>query len=437
MKILILDDEVVSRTKLTLIMDNFGECDAVDNGKDAIALFRTAHHKSEPFDLIMLDINLPEMNGIEVLSEIRKIEQDLQIAGEDRAKILMATSYRDKERIIASVQSGCNDYIGKPFDIDIIRSKLAKLGICEPVEPDQSEDIKAAPPPAADQVIESISGVIDRNKVNLPTLPKIRTKFREMIARGAVSQQLAGLLKRDMAISTEIIRSSNSVYYRGFIANKSLEQAISRLGIAATQQLVDECSGREYFSMQNKKYRSLIIKLWKHSIACAYTAEITSYVRKLKLKADPFFIGLLHDVGKLVLVQIIADMEQKGKMNGGISSRKLINTIGEHHGQFGARILEKWKYSEIYINCALYHEDLNRQDTGEADDGADIPAELLVVNFANILAKSIGFDLNGNGAREIDLESTESAGLLKLTSKQIEITRDTVIEEMKGVEELL
>ena len=239
-----------------------------------------------------------------------------------------------------------------------------------------------------------------------------------------------------MAISTEIIRSSNSVYYRGFIASKSLEQAISRLGIAATQQLVDELSSREYFSMQNKKYRSLLEKLWKHSIACAYAADIISYVLKLKLKADPFFMGLLHDVGKLVLIQIIADMEKKGKLNGDISSQKLINTMREHHGQFGARVLEKWKYSDSYINIALFHEDLHNQETGETDDDEKIPAELLVVNFANILAKSIGFDLSGNGAQEIDLESAESAKLLRLTSKQIEKTRDTVIEEMKEVEEL-
>jgi len=433
MKILILDDEIVSRTKLTLIMDHFGECDAVDNGKDAIALFRAAHHKEDPYDLIMLDINLPEMNGIEVLSEIREVEQNLKVKKELEAKILMATSYRDKDRIIESVQSGCNDYIGKPFDIDIIRTKLAKLGINEPGD---RQKIKASTSPAADHFIDSISSVIDRNNFNLPTLPKISAKFREMTIKGAVSQQLAELLKKDVAISTELIRSSNAVYYRGFIANKSLEQAISRLGIAATQQLVDELSSREYFSMQSKKYRSLIEQLWKHSIASAYAAEIISYVLKLKLKADPFFMGLLHDIGKLVLLQIIADMEHKGKLNGDISSQKLLNTITQHHSQFGAKLLEKWKYAESYIHSALYHEDLDSQESSETDDEEKAPRELLIVNFANKVAKSIGFDLNANNDQDIDLENIESAKLLNLTSQQISKTRETVTEEMKGVEEL-
>jgi HD-like signal output (HDOD) protein/CheY-like chemotaxis protein len=436
MKILILDDEIVSRTKLTLIMEHFGECDAVDNGKDAIARFRAAHHKQDPYELIMLDINLPGMNGIEVLSEIRKIEQGPEIKPERSAKILMATSYRDRDRIIASIQSGCNDYIGKPFDIDIIRKKLAKLGICEPDQPNKSEDSGEASLPAADPLIDSISGVIDRNNVNLPTLPKIRTRFREMIAKGAVSQQLAEMLKKDISISTEIIRSSNSAYYRGFIASKSLEQAISRLGIAATRQLIDELSSREYFSMQNKKYRSLFEKLWKHSIACAYAAEISSYALKLKLKADPFFLGLLHDIGKLALLQILAELEQNGKMNGDFTDQKLINTLTEHHGQFGARVLEKWKYGEIYISSALYHEFLDWPESGESNDEESIPAELLIVNFANHMAKSLGFDLSGKEARQLDLEDFESARRLKLTSNQIEKARQTVSEEMKGVEEL-
>ena len=435
MNILILDDEIISRTKLTLIMQHFGECDAVDNGKDAIALFHAAHYKEDPYELIMLDINLPEMNGIEVLSEIREAEGSLKVGEKRAAKILMVTSSRDKERIIASVQSGCNDYIVKPFDIEIIRKKLAKYDIHDPGEQSRIEAAQASPPPA-DQFMDGIASVFGRKNIHLPTLPKIRAKFREMVIQGAVSQQLAGLLKKDVAISTELIRSSNSVYYRGFIANKSLEQAISRLGISATQQLVDELSGREYFSMQNKKYRALIEQFWQHSIASAYAAEITSDALKLKLKTDPFFMGLLHDIGKLVLLQIIADMEHKGKLNGDITSEKLVNTINEHHGQFGARLLEKWKYAQDYIHGALYHEDLNAGESGEPNDEKIPPRELLIIDFANNVAKSIGFDLNGNKDRDPGLEHIESAGLLNLTAKQIDKTRQTVIEEMKGVEEL-
>jgi len=131
MRILIVDDEMVSRTKLELIMEYFGDCETVDHGDHALAAFHEAHRDDEPFNLIMLDINLPGMDGIRVLSAIRDAEKELNIEPSRKAKILMTTSYRDKDRIVASVQSGCDDYIGKPFDLNLIRTKLGKLGVKE------------------------------------------------------------------------------------------------------------------------------------------------------------------------------------------------------------------------------------------------------------------------------------------------------------------
>ena len=132
MKTLIVDDERVSRTKLKLIMENFGQCEAVELGKDALAVFHHAHFINKPFNLIMLDIILPEMDGIMILSEIRRAEKYLNIPKSQQAIILMVTSYGDKDRIVACAQSGCDDYIVKPFNDDIIRQKLNKLGLIDP-----------------------------------------------------------------------------------------------------------------------------------------------------------------------------------------------------------------------------------------------------------------------------------------------------------------
>ena len=129
MRILIIDDEMVSRTKLELIMEYFGDCETLESGDDALAVFHQAHREKKPFDLIMLDINLPGMDGIQLLSAFRQAEKELGIEKPHQARILMTSAYRDKQRIIASVQSGCDDYIGKPFNLELIRYKLNKLGI--------------------------------------------------------------------------------------------------------------------------------------------------------------------------------------------------------------------------------------------------------------------------------------------------------------------
>jgi CheY-like chemotaxis protein len=129
MKILVVDDEMVSRTKLKLIMDNFGDCEAADNGKQALSMFHKAHQQGKPFGLIMLDIDMPEMDGVAVLAEMIEAEIKLEVSKAHKAKILMVTSYTDKKRVISCIQSGCDDYIAKPFDVNTIGKKLSKLGI--------------------------------------------------------------------------------------------------------------------------------------------------------------------------------------------------------------------------------------------------------------------------------------------------------------------
>ncbi len=441
MKILIVDDELVSRTKLELILNHFGDCETVDSGKKAITRFHAAHRDKDPFDLIMLDINLPGMDGIDVLSEIRESEKQYEIPGQEQVKILMATSYKDKDRVIACAQSGCNDYIGKPFDMDVISKKLEKLGISKLETENEKKEASEPVPAGTSQIFGDVSLFLNSRKIRLPSLPRIQVKFREMVKTGTIFQKIADLLKKDVAISAELIRISNSVYYRGFMENKSLKQAISRLGFAATEQIVNELSSRDFFTMRKKKYRSLIENVWKHSIASAYAAEFTSDTLHMALPADPFTMGLLHDIGKLVLLQIIAEMERRGKFNGGIQEDNLIETIGEHHCLFGAKLLEKWKYSDSYIYTALHHDSLQQQEADGQMEGphqqeAVLPKELLVVHFANQLAKSIGYDVIPSPNPNMDLQAVVSVKRLKLNSSQIGKTRAKVIEAMQEALEL-
>ena len=67
MKILVVDDELVSRKKMQKIMELVGECVVAENGTDAVAAFKEAIENESPFDLISLDIAMPDMSGIEAL----------------------------------------------------------------------------------------------------------------------------------------------------------------------------------------------------------------------------------------------------------------------------------------------------------------------------------------------------------------------------------
>ena len=425
MKILIVDDEAVSRAKLKLIMETFGDCQTVEGGREAVALFLKSCQDKSPFDLVMLDIGLPDKDGTRVLSEIREVERDLNGPFGQKVKILMVTSMKDKGSIITCIQSGCNDYIVKPFDINVIRKKLEKLGIQKEAAGNEKADDLDPLQITTEQIFGDISDVLNIKNINLPTLPRIRVKFRGLIKTGAVFQRIADLLKKDMAISAELIRMSNSAYYRGVIENKSLEQAISRLGFAVTEQVVDEICDRQFLLMEQKKYRKLVENVQKHSLACAYASEIIADALGAELAGDPFTFGLLHDIGKLALLLIIADMERKNKLNGKMPPAKLISTIDDYHCLFGAKLLEKWKYADIYVHIALNHDNRNQVD--------QIPGELQVVQLADWVAKSVGYDSSAEQTSITRPSPMEPNGPLDLSSEIAYKTQSVVKEKMEPV----
>ena len=76
MKTLVVEDDLVSRQLLQTILSRYGECNVAVNGKEALSAFSLAWKALQPYDLICLDVMMPEMDGQETLRQIRKIEYD-------------------------------------------------------------------------------------------------------------------------------------------------------------------------------------------------------------------------------------------------------------------------------------------------------------------------------------------------------------------------
>ena len=128
MKILVVDDEVVSRKKMMKIAQDFGACEGVQNGKAALEMIKTALEQWKLYDLITLDVAMPDMSGTQVLTLIRKMEEERGLLEEERAKILMVTSHSDMETVKACVGK-CNGYVIKPFNKEVMVDKLKKTGL--------------------------------------------------------------------------------------------------------------------------------------------------------------------------------------------------------------------------------------------------------------------------------------------------------------------
>ncbi len=129
MRILVVDDDYVSRTKLKSLLSAYGDCDAVHNGEIALKMFEKAYKESAPYNLITMDIEMPDMSGQEVVHSIRQWELENKVKSSRQVKILMITIKNDVDDITSSFKEGCEWYLTKPVTPENLREALAKVTI--------------------------------------------------------------------------------------------------------------------------------------------------------------------------------------------------------------------------------------------------------------------------------------------------------------------
>lgn len=128
MKCLIAEDEIsIQEVLLKMLTDDF-ECTAVTNGKDAVDAVHQAIKEQTPYDLICLDIQMPEADGQEALREIRQLELNHGFTEQTRAKVIMTTVHHNSKNIMQAAKGGCDAYMVKPFSKHELFAEIEKLG---------------------------------------------------------------------------------------------------------------------------------------------------------------------------------------------------------------------------------------------------------------------------------------------------------------------
>lgn len=128
MKVLIVEDDFITRHLLESYLSPYGKCHITVNGLEAIKAFRMALDAKEPYDLICLDILLPEMDGQEVLQEIRAIEKELNHGIPYKAKIIIISIISDTTHIKKSFGEQCDALIPKPIEKRKLMNALQRMG---------------------------------------------------------------------------------------------------------------------------------------------------------------------------------------------------------------------------------------------------------------------------------------------------------------------
>ena len=127
--ILIVEDEFTSRVILERLLSRYGRVHQCADGREGVDAFAAALAAGEPFDLICLDVVMPEMSGPEALILIRSIEEEKGVLRSQGVKVIMTTGRDGTESDLEAVRHLSDAVISKPVRVDDLTWTLASLGL--------------------------------------------------------------------------------------------------------------------------------------------------------------------------------------------------------------------------------------------------------------------------------------------------------------------
>lgn len=398
MRTLIVDNDTETRKALRAMLMGLGECEEALDRDSALTLFDKSYADGTPYDLVTVEIDMADMGGAAILRQFRTIESKYRDASNHETCLLVITALSARQLEIDCLMQGGNDFICKPLETKYFLETLARLELtvkAKAPEPD------APPVISTRKILDTISRKLNKGQLKLPPAPKVAMKVRQLVTCNASIDEVIDLLKQDLSIATKLISISNSAFYRGVEKSTSLGQAVRRLGIDRSMEVVMSICCSSYFATNHPAYKKLVEKLWWHSLACAHATEMVDIDRKKEKNEDLFSLGLLHDIGKLVLIQVAGDLDPARHSKMEIPLDDLEATMNGHHRRFGARVLKKWGYFEAFTYLVRH---CGTRDPSQAGRAAQ------VLHCANLLAKAAGFGIGVEDAAEL-AQALEQQGL--------------------------
>ncbi|AQT69013.1 Chemotaxis protein CheY [Anaerohalosphaera lusitana] len=129
MKCLIVEDDRSAQKLMQIYLSDFFECSVAENGVEALEEVVSSLESGTPYDLICMDIMMPEMDGMEALEKIRQAESKRGIEGLNCIKVIMTTAKQQSEDIFGAFRKGCEGYIVKPIRRADLIEQIEKLGL--------------------------------------------------------------------------------------------------------------------------------------------------------------------------------------------------------------------------------------------------------------------------------------------------------------------
>lgn len=194
-------------------------------------------------------------------------------------------------------------------------------------------------------------------RTELPPLPRAALRVAELTEDlTASARAVADTIGADPVLAAKIIRAANSPLYARARAIATLPAAVAALGHHAIHMLVVVLIAFDFFHRKSKNM-ALRRAIWEHSLTTALASREICEALGLRLGEQAFLSGLLHDIGRLVL--LCHDAERYTEMNSGVGEQELLvrerEAYGYDHAVIGEHVARYWKLPREIAQVIKYH----------------------------------------------------------------------------------
>lgn len=372
LNILIVEDEENVGIALQAIMGNeYSESNIVlaRDGDEALQKL-----EQNDFHLIIADWNMPKKTGDELLVDVRS---NPKLRG---IPFIMTTARSDKESVVAAIQAGVNDYVRKPFEKKSLIEKTRKL--LGPTLATMEAGITVAPVVLLSPM-EEVAARLKSGQTGYLALPDLLLKIQEIIRSGEKSPDiLADVITSNLSVAMRLIELANTEYYRGAKECTTLQSAVLGIGFKETCDCAMALSARDLFESDSVLFGDILQRIWEHSMAVGFCANLLGNRLRIKSPEHYYTMGLLHDIGKLALINMLKGLPKTGKV---LDKASIYQVLNKFHEQVGAELLAQWKYAKPFIDLVRHHHDKDHLE--QCSPG------MRLVGVANLLVRKLGLSL--------------------------------------------
>jgi len=217
---------------------------------------------------------------------------------------------------------------------------------------------------------ESFIEIIDKHlassKARLPVFNTTALRIQQEIAKPEPDIRLVErLIVSDQSLTAKVLSVSNSSFYKGLNQVATVRNAIVRLGINEVSNIVMLVTHENNFRSKDPLVHGVMRALWRHSVGCAMGSNwLAKHCGLHGLAHEAFFAGLLHDVGKLFILNVIDELKNSADLDIQPSDALLIEAMDSLHANHGYLLMMRWNLPEKYCDVVRdhHHEQLDSKN---------------------------------------------------------------------------